>query len=149
MLYFLISWILSSKKDCFVLLTISLNFFQSRLNLDTLYIIKLWLHSSFHYALECLVILTLLEYLFQRLSEVDINSHTTLLSDTWSEISEILILPISFFSSMMKSSSFSLFLMIVWMNSSLVVMFIIKEVWSIGLHKSGSIEWLLRSSELE
>ena len=68
--------------NCFVLLTVLLNFFQSGLDLDILYMAKSWLYSLFYYALEYLVILTLLEHLFQRLSEMDVNSCTTLLSDT-------------------------------------------------------------------
>ena len=50
----------------FGLLINSLKYFQSDNNLDTQYIFNLILHSSFYYALEHLVILIDLEYLFQR-----------------------------------------------------------------------------------
>jgi len=109
----MIFWILLSKKDHFVLLTILLNFFQSRLELDILYTIKSLLYSSFYYALEYLVILTYLEYLFQRLSKIDTNSCTTLLSDSLTSLTVMLMLPISFLSLLIKISSSSLFLIIV------------------------------------
>jgi len=71
-----ISWIFLSNKDLFVLLTIPLNFFQSELNLDERYMFRFLLHSLFYQALECLVILTHLEYLFQRFSKKVTNSCT-------------------------------------------------------------------------
>jgi len=147
----MIFWILLSKKNHFVLLTILLNFFQSRLDLDVLYTIKSLLHSLFYHTLKYLVILTHLEYLFQRLSKMDANSCTTLLSDSLSEISVILMLPISFLSLLIKLSSSLLFLMIVqylsWMNSLLIMISIIKRAWLNGLHRLGKIKWLLNSSE--
>ena len=48
-----------------------LNSFQSTIDLEVQYIFSLVLHSSFHHALECLVILTSLEYLFSRESDKD------------------------------------------------------------------------------
>jgi len=148
----MIFWILLSKKDHFILLTILLNFFQSRLDLDVLYTIKSLLYSSFYYTLKYLVILTHLEYLFQRLSKIDVNSCTTLSSDLLSEMSVMLMLPISFLSLLIKLSSSLLFLMIVqclsWMNSLLIMISTIKRAWSNRLHRLGKIEWLLNSSEL-
>ena len=48
-------------------LTVLLNFFQFRINLNILYIFKSLLYFLFYHTLEYLVILTHLEYLFQRL----------------------------------------------------------------------------------
>ena len=41
----MISWIFSSKNDLFILLTISLNIFQSKLDLNEWYMFSLLLHS--------------------------------------------------------------------------------------------------------
>ena len=137
----MIFWILLSKKDHFVLLTILLNFFQSRLELDVLYTIESLLYCSFYYALEYLVILTYLEYLFQKLSKINANSCTTLLSDLLTSLIVMLILPISFLSLLIKLSSSSLFLIIVqylfWMNSLLIMISTIKGAWSNRLYKLG------------
>ena len=59
------SWILVSKKALLVVLTIFLNDFQSLRHLDSQYMLRDRLQSSFHYILECFVILTLLALAFQ------------------------------------------------------------------------------------
>ena len=62
------------------------------------------------------------------------------------------MLPNSFFSSVMNSSSSSLFLIIVlcfvWINFLFMTMSTVKRVWLDGLYKSGGIEWLSNFSEL-
>ena len=100
-----ISWIFSLKNDLLILLTIPLNFFNLKLTL------------------------THLEYFFQRFSVI--NSRTSCSSDSLSHISKVLMLLKSFFSLLTKSISSLLFLIIVyhifWMNSSLMIMSIVKE----------------------
>ena len=81
--------------------------------MDVLYTIKSLLHSSFYYTLKYLVILTYLEYLFQKLSKIDINSCTTLSSNLLLEMLVMLMLPISFLSLLIKLSFSLLFLMII------------------------------------
>ena len=71
-----------------------LNFFQSAIDLEVQYIFSLVLHSLFHYALECLVILTGLEYLFQRESDKDIYSYIAFSNSSISEILNMLIFPL-------------------------------------------------------
>jgi len=58
-----ISWILRLKKNLLVSLTVFLKLFQSSSFLDVLYLFRDWLHSLFHYFLECFVILTHLVFL--------------------------------------------------------------------------------------
>jgi len=71
------------------------------------------LYFLFHYALKHLVILIYLEYLFQRFSEIAMNSYTILSSNLLSEMLVVLMLPTMFLSSLIKSFSFTLFLMMV------------------------------------
>ena len=71
-----ISWILSSKNECFVTLTALLNAFQSLTCLVILYFISLDWQVSFHHTLECLVMLTYFECLYQMTSELLVNSWT-------------------------------------------------------------------------
>jgi len=102
------------KNDLFVLLTIPLNIFQSKLDLDKQYMFNFLLHSLFHHTLEHLVILTHLGYLFQRFSEIATNSCTILSSNSLLEMLVVSMLPTIFLSSLMKPSSSMLFLMIVY-----------------------------------
>jgi len=126
-----ISWIFSLKKDYFVFLTVSLNIFQSELDLDKWYIFRFLLHSLFYQALKHLVILTNLEYLFQRFSKKVMNSCTILFSISLSEISVVSMLPTTFLSSLIKPSSSSLCLIIVHylsqIDSSLIIISTIKR----------------------
>jgi len=107
-------WIFSSKNNLLVLLTISLNFSQSEIDLNMQYEFKSLPHTLFHQALECLVILTYLEYFFQRFSVINANLYTILSSSLLLCMSDILMLPILFLSLLMKPSSSSLFLIIVY-----------------------------------
>jgi len=59
-----------NKKDLLVFLTNSLKSFQSAKDLEAWYMFSSILHSSFHQALEYLVILIYLENLFQRYFEM-------------------------------------------------------------------------------
>ena len=60
-----ISMILLSKKTCLDFLTVFLNSFQFSILQDYWYLSRFLWHSLFHHALECLVMLTILEYLNQ------------------------------------------------------------------------------------
>ena len=126
-----ISWIFLSKNDFFVLLTVSLNIFQSKLDLDEQYMFSFLLYSLFHYALKHLVILTHLEYLFQRFSEIAMNSCTILSSNSLSGMLVVLMLPTMFLISLIKPFSSTLFLIMVhhlsWINSLLMMMLTVKE----------------------
>ena len=62
------SWILMSKNDFLVIITVLLNNFQSSRLLDSLYLLREQLQSSFHHFLECFVMLTLLALTFQACS---------------------------------------------------------------------------------
>jgi len=145
---FLVSWYnflnFLIKNNLFVLLIISLNIFQSKLNLDEWYMFSFLLHSLVHHTLECLVILTYLEYLFQRFSEIATNSCIILFSNSLWEMLVVLMLLTIFLSSLTKHSFFTLFLMIFcylsWINFSLIMMSTIKRVWSEELCKLGKIK---------
>ena len=71
-----ISWILRSKKNLLVSLTIFLKLFQSSSFLDALYLSRDWLHSLFHHFLECFVILTHLVFLPHARSMFDVRRLT-------------------------------------------------------------------------
>jgi len=64
---------LLSKKTCWVFFTVFLYLVQSILLLDVQYTVRSLLQSSFHYALEFLVMLTCLEYLYQSFSIMEAN----------------------------------------------------------------------------
>jgi len=112
---------------------------------------KSWLHLSFHQLLECLVMLTSFKYFIQEWS--------TMLAkfDTASSNSDIFTtFDISTFAkdaitSLMNSTSSSLFLAIVllWVMvcSSIIGMMIIRDAWSDVRHYSRWIRWVFSSKE--
>ena len=126
-----ISWILLSKNDLFVSLTVPLNILQSKLDLDEQYMFSFLLYFLFHHTLKHLVILTHLGYLFQRFSKIAINSYTILSSNLLSEMLVVLMLSTMFLSLLIKPFSSTLFLMMVyhlfWINSLLMIMLTVKE----------------------
>ena len=77
------------------------------------YRFRLVLHSSFHHALKYLIILILLEYLYQRESKMVAYSWTVSSKDSLLDISEVLILLIAFLNSLTNFSFSLLFSMIV------------------------------------
>ena len=116
------------------------------------YTFSLVLHSLLHYTLEHLVILTSLEYL-SRESNKDAYSCTTFSNDSISEILDVSISPIVPLRSLMNFSSSLLFLMIVlhlfWINSSSIIILIVKGAWSERLwRRSGKMECLSIFREL-
>ena len=121
-----------------------LKFFQSTIVLVDQYVFSLVLHFLFHYALECLVMLIFLE--------IFAYSWTIFSRDSLLDISEVSIFSMVFISSMLNFSSSLLFLIIVchlsWINSSLINMLTVKEVWSERLWNSSKMKWLLILIEL-
>jgi len=126
--------------------------FQSTVDLEEWYTFRLVLYSLFHHTLECLVILILLEYLYQRESKVVMYFWTVSSKDSLLDISEVSMLLIAFLNSLIHLSSSSLFLMIVhhlsWINFLLMKMLTVKEAWSKELYKSGRKKWFLIFIEL-
>ena len=128
------SWILMSKNNLLVDLTILLNSFQSSRFLDSLYLLREWLQSSFHNFLECFVILTFLAFVFQAWSIFDTSKLTTCSKDSWFnrvEVSRDLKMAMT---SLTNVSSSSLFFssenLDDWTNSSLIGIVIVRGVWS-------------------
>ena len=83
------------------------------------YRFRLVLHSSFHHALKYLIILILLEYLYQRESKMVaysmvVYSWTVSSKDSLLDISKVLILLIAFWNSLTNFSFSLLFLIIVY-----------------------------------
>ena len=103
-----ISMILSSKNAHLDFLTVFLNSFQFSMLQDYQYLSRFLRHSSFHHALECFVMLTILEYLSQMFSML-IDKLWTVLSRTsmlWMD--EVSNLSIKWVSSLRKCFSSSL-----------------------------------------
>ena len=110
-----------------------MKFFQSSIVLEDQYLFRLVLHSSFHHALEHLVMLTFFEDLYQIESEILVYSWMISLSNSLFDISVVSTFLIAFVSSVTNSSSSSsLFLMIVhclsWINSSMIDITTVKGV---------------------
>ena len=148
----IISSILVSKKLCFVLLTVPLNFFQSFNYFDCLYILRSLQQLSSHQALECFMMLTFLECLCHILSTLMASELTISSSILLSRMKSILRFLIKFINSSIKWSSSSLFLVrdhfIVWIYFSTIDMLIVMGAWSDVSFQSGWIQWLLCSVEL-
>ena len=116
-----ISSIFSSKKLCFIFLTIPLNFFQSSNHFDCLYLSRSFQQLSSHQALECFVMLAFLECLCHMSSTFVAKEFTVPLSTLLLRIESVLRFLMKFINSSIKQTSFSLFLvrthLIVWMCS--------------------------------
>ena len=132
-LLFTISWILSSKKDFFVILTTFLNIFQNSRLLVVLYLSKAWPHSSFHHCLECFVILVYLVFLAHACSIFNLRRLTMSSSLSWSiklEVFRFLMITVA---SLTKTASSSLFFGIKSLDemtfSSAIGIEIVKGAW--------------------
>jgi len=125
-----ISWILVLKNVFLVDLTICLNDFQSSRVLDSLYLLKDQLQSSFHHFLECLVTLTFLALENQACSSPAASELTICSSDSQFVIDEVLRDLNMEMTTLTNFSSSLLFLGIVslenWMNSSVMGMVIVR-----------------------
>ena len=137
-------WILSSKNNLLVFFMTSLNDFQSSIDFDNLYCLRLAWKFLFYHALDLLVILTHCECLYQISSDTLAYSWTIISRYSLSVMFAILILPIALIRSEMKFFSSLLFLIIVcycsWMNSSAIEMSTDRGTWSDGYWSSGEIE---------
>ena len=105
-----ISVILSSKNMCFDFLTVFLNSFQSLRLWDCQYLLRLLWQLSFHYVLECLIMLTFLEYLIQMFSILMASIWTIFSRASMLWIKDVSILLMKLTSSSKKYFSLSLFL---------------------------------------
>ena len=117
-----ISWVLLSKNDCLVFLTVFLKSFQFETNLETWYASSLAVYLLFHQSLDYLVILTHFVCLLHIVLSKWANVFTTLSSNWLSLIAKVLMFLrlalsclIRFFSSSLLLWKNSLFF---WMNSS-------------------------------
>jgi len=103
-------------------------------------------HCSFYHSLDCLVILTYFECLYQVISNILEYSWTMWSKVVLFEIFVVSILPIELMKSTMKFSSSLLFLMIVqylsWINFSIMEILTTREVWSDKYLSSGRMIWL-------
>ena len=107
-----IFWILRSKKEHLVFLTILLNCFQSSNLLEVLYILRSLLQLVFHQLLEYTIMLMTFKFLAQILSKELVNSLMILSRWAMSPISDVLMLLSDSVSSLMKVYSLLLFLTI-------------------------------------
>ena len=141
--------IFSLKNFCFVFLTIPLNFFQLFKLLECQYASRsLWQLLSYQ-ALECLVILTFLEYLCHRslmftAKELMVFSRALIL-----RIESVLRFFMEFFNSVINQSSFLLFLMRIcfdnWTCSLTIGIMTEMSTWLEESLQSGWIWWVLNS----
>ena len=143
------SWILISKNNLLVDLTIFLNDFQSLIFLNSLYLLRDQLQSSFHHFLECFVMLTFLAFVFQAWSILDASELTTCSKDSWFDRIKVLRNLKITTTSLMNASSSLLFFgkesLEDWMNSSAMGIVTVKGMWSKVRCHSGWIKWLLGS----
>ena len=140
---------LNVEKQSFGGFDYLLNGFQSLRFLDTLYLLRDWLQYSFHYFLECFIMLTFLAFVFQAWLILDASELTTCSKDSWSDrvkISRDLKISTT---SLTKISSSSLFFgkesLDNWTNSFSMEIVIVRGIWSEVRQQSGWIEWLLSS----
>ena len=136
-----------SKNDLLVILTVLMNDFQSSRLLDSLYLLREWLQSSFHHFLECFVMLTLLALAFQACSTLAASELTTCSRDSWFKRFEVLR-DLKIRAASLMNASFSLLFfgnknLEVRTSSSIMGMVIIRDAWSEVSHHSGWIIWLL------
>ena len=136
-----ISWILSSKKICFVDLTVLLNTFQFSKFLVVLYLFRAWLQLLFHQLLEYFVIQTCLAFIFYANSILDASEFVTSSILLWSDKSDILIFLIATETSLIKFFSSLLFFAIEDLNKSIfsssIAIITERGVWSDNKCKSG------------
>ena len=143
------SWILILKNDLLVDLTVFLNIFQSSRFLDSLYLLRDWLQSSFYHFLECFIMLTFLVFAFQAWLILDTSKQMTCSKDSWFKrfkVSRELMIEITSltntFSSLLFFSNESLE---VWTNSSVIGIVTVRGTWSEVRCQLEWIKWLLSS----
>ena len=138
-----ISWILLSKKDHFVALTLFLKTFQFSQLLYDWYVFKALLHSLFHRLLDHF------EFAFQVWSIFEASD--VVISSSLKELtkSSALMVLIACMTSPMNLNSSSLFFAMENLNESMyystMSIVTISSAWSKENHESGRMEWLLSS----
>ena len=147
-----IFWILMSKNDILVVLTVFLNNFQSLRLLDSLYLLRDQLQSSFHHFLECFVMLTFLTLAFQAYLVLATSKLITCSKDSWFKRFKVLRDLMIEETSLMNASFLSLFFgnksLTVWTNSSSMKMVTVRGAWSEVSCQSRWITWLLSLLDL-
>ena len=140
---------LNIKNDFFVVLTVFLNDFQSLRLLNSLYLLRDRLQSSFHNFLECFIMFTFLALAFHTYSILAASKLIASSKDSWFKRFKVLrnlmieetSLTNAFFSSLFfGSESFA-----VWTNSSSIEMVTVRGAWSEVSRQSRWIIWLLSS----
>ena len=146
-----ISWILLSKKDYFMALTLFLKPFQFSWLLEDQYVFKALLHSSFHQLLDCFVILIHFEFAFQAQSILEARDIVVFSSLKELTKSSALMFLIARMTSSMNLDFSSLFFMMENLNKSMFSLAIpivtVSGAWSEKSRESGRMEWLLSSLE--
>ena len=141
---FMISWIFWSKNECFILLTVFLNCFQSSKLLVDLYFSRSLLQFKSHQLFKYMVILTIFEFLFYISSMVLASKLMTFSSDSTLVKLFVSIALISLIKSLMKDFSFLLPLMIdcflFWTYFLMIGMVIVSGAWSEDKCQLGWIE---------
>ena len=134
-----------SKNDLLVDLTILLNDFQFSRFLNSLYLLREQLQSSFHTFLECFVMLTFLVFAFQASLIFNTSELTTCSKDSWFnrvKVSKDLKMAMT---SLTSISSSSLFFgsenLDNWTNSSSMEIVIVRDTWSKVRCQSEWIKW--------
>jgi len=132
--FLLVVLLIFSLKKIHFILTILLNFFQSSRCLDCQYMLRSLWQFSFHHTLECLVMFTFLEYLYQVLLMLMASIWTMFLRALILWIENVSMLLMVFTSSSMKLFSLSLFLIrdrfFVCMYSSNIEILTVMGAWS-------------------
>ena len=141
-----ISWILRSKKEHLVFLTVLLNCFQSSNLLEVLYMLRSLLQLTSYQLLEYTVISTTFEFFVQILSKELANLLTMLSRWAILLISDMLILLSDSVSSLMKVCFLLLSLTIehflVWTCFSTIGIMTVRGTWSEVSLQSEWIKWL-------
>ena len=114
-----ISWILSSKKICFMDLIVFLNAFQFSKFLVVLYLFRAQLQLLFYQLLECFIIWTHLAFVFHANLILDVSEFVTSSILLWSDKSDISMFLIATEMSLIKFFSSSLFFAIEDLNKSI------------------------------
>lgn len=129
-----ISWILRSKKECLVVLTVFLNCFQSLILLNALYFLRSLLYFTFHQLFEYLIILTIFKFFSCIISKDWAKEQTVLLREIASNRLLVLMSLMAFITFLIKIFSFSLSLTIIhfliWIYSLIISIMIVSRAWS-------------------
>lgn len=142
-----ISWILLSKKNHFMVLTLFLKSFQFSQLLKDQYMFRALLYSSFYQLLDCFVILIYFEFAFQ--AQLILEARNIIVSSSLKELlkSLVLMLLIACTTSSMNLDSSSLFFAMEYLNelmfSLAISILMVSGAWSNESWELRRMEWLL------